>query len=155
MKKGFSGGSEGKESGCSAGDLGSIPELGRSPGEGSGNLLQHYGLENSMELQRVRHNWATFTPSLTHYGNKSPFSIPNRMLLTHNLRLLLSAAVSINKAPENSNHSFRVLVQQDFCPHFLNMVLQPAVSNMEICSLKTKYIPNINKYEDQKSIQKV
>ena len=71
------------------------------------------------------------------------------MLLTHNLRLLLSAAVSINKAPENSNHSFRVLVQQDFCPHFLNMVLQPAVSNMEICSLKTKYIPNINWSDDR------
>ena len=36
-KKGFSGGSEVKESACNAGDLGSVPGLGRSPGEGNGN----------------------------------------------------------------------------------------------------------------------
>ena len=35
---GFPGGSESKESACSSGDLGSIPRLGRSPGEGNGNL---------------------------------------------------------------------------------------------------------------------
>ena len=35
-----------KESACNAGDLGSIPGLGRSPGEGSGNSLQHPCLEN-------------------------------------------------------------------------------------------------------------
>ena len=45
---GFPGGSEGKASACNAGDLGSIPELGRSPGEGNGNPLQYSGLENSM-----------------------------------------------------------------------------------------------------------
>ena len=43
------GGSDGKASTCSAGDLGSIPGLGRSPGEGNGNLLQHYCLENPMD----------------------------------------------------------------------------------------------------------
>ena len=36
---GFSGGSDGKESTCNAGDLGLIPGLGRSPGEGNGNPL--------------------------------------------------------------------------------------------------------------------
>ena len=41
--------SAGKESACNAGDLGSIPGLGRSPGEGKGYLLQYSGLENSME----------------------------------------------------------------------------------------------------------
>ena len=45
---GFSGGSAGKESACSAGDLGSIPGLGRSPGEGKGYPLHCSGLENSM-----------------------------------------------------------------------------------------------------------
>ena len=45
---GFPGGSDGKESSCDAGDLGSIPGLGRSPGEGKGYPLQCYGLENSM-----------------------------------------------------------------------------------------------------------
>ena len=46
---GFPGGSAGKESACSVGDLGSIPVLGRSPGEGKGYPLQYSGLENSMD----------------------------------------------------------------------------------------------------------
>ena len=45
----FPGDSEGKESACSAGDPGSIPGLGRSPGEGKGYPLQYFGLENSMD----------------------------------------------------------------------------------------------------------
>ena len=45
---GFPCGSADKESTCNAGDLGSIPGLGRSPGEGKGYPLQHCGLENSM-----------------------------------------------------------------------------------------------------------
>ena len=64
----FTGGSDDKKSACNAGDLGLIPELGRSPGEGNSYPLQYSGLENSMDrgagriqsigLQRVR---ATFT----------------------------------------------------------------------------------------------
>ena len=46
---GFSCSSAGKESTCNAGDLGSIPGLGRSPGEGKGYPLQYSGLENSMD----------------------------------------------------------------------------------------------------------
>ena len=42
--------SVGKESACNAGDLGSIPGLGRSPGEGHGYLLQYSGLENSIDV---------------------------------------------------------------------------------------------------------
>ena len=42
-------GSTGKESTCNAGDLGSIPRLGRSPGEGKGYPFQYSGLENSMD----------------------------------------------------------------------------------------------------------
>ena len=45
----FPGGSAGKEGACNAEDLGSIPGLGRSPGEGKGYSLQHSGLENSMD----------------------------------------------------------------------------------------------------------
>ena len=48
-KKGFPGGSAGKESACNVGDLGLIPGLGRSPGEGKGYPLQYSGLENSMD----------------------------------------------------------------------------------------------------------
>ena len=55
---GFPGGSEVKVSASNAGDLGSIPGLGRSPGEGNGNPLQYSCLEKpgrlqSMRLQRV------------------------------------------------------------------------------------------------------
>ena len=46
---GFLGGSAGKESVCNAGDLGSIPGLGGSPGEEKGYQLQYSGLENSMD----------------------------------------------------------------------------------------------------------
>ena len=42
-------GSAGEESACNVGDLGSIPGLGRSPGEGKGYPLQYTGLENSMD----------------------------------------------------------------------------------------------------------
>ena len=46
---GFPDDSDGKESACNAGDLGSIPELGRSPGKGKSDPLQYSGLENSMD----------------------------------------------------------------------------------------------------------
>ena len=47
--KGFPGGSDGKESACNAKDSGSIPRLGRSPGEGNGYPLQYSCLQNSMD----------------------------------------------------------------------------------------------------------
>ena len=67
----FPGGSDGKESACSEGNLGSIPGSGRSPGEGNGCPLQCSCLENSgteepdglqsMRSQRVGHNLVTKT----------------------------------------------------------------------------------------------
>ena len=45
----FPGGSVGKESSCNAGDPGSIPGSGRSPGEGNGPSLQYPCLENPMD----------------------------------------------------------------------------------------------------------
>ena len=65
---GFPGGSDGKESTCRAGNLGSIPGLGRSPGGGHGNLFQYSCLENPHRqrslaayslLVRVGHDWTT------------------------------------------------------------------------------------------------
>ena len=61
---GFPGGSDGKESACNQEDLGSIPLLGRSPGEGHGNPLQYSCLENLRDrgawrniVHRVTKNW--------------------------------------------------------------------------------------------------
>ena len=77
----FPSGSDSKESTCSAGDLSSIPGLGRSPQEENGNPLQYSclgipsteepgGLQ-SMELQRVRHNQVTNTFTYTYTYVKS------------------------------------------------------------------------------------
>ena len=49
VRRAFPGGSDDKESACNVGDLGSIPGLGRCPGERNGNPLQYSGLENPME----------------------------------------------------------------------------------------------------------
>ena len=49
MAQGFLGGSNGKESACKAGDPGSIPGSGRSPGEENGNPLQYSCLGNPMD----------------------------------------------------------------------------------------------------------
>ena len=56
---GFPGGSAGKESARNSGDLGSIPGLGRSPGEGKGYLLQYSGLEDPMDcrVNGIANSW--------------------------------------------------------------------------------------------------
>ena len=58
---GFPGGLVGKESSCDAGDPGSIPGLGRSPGEGNGNPLQYSCLEHPMD----RAVWRATVPGVT------------------------------------------------------------------------------------------
>ena len=70
---GFPGNSGGKESACNAGDVGSIPGSGRSPGEGKGSPLQYSCLENPLDrgawratvhgVTRVRHDLVTKSPS--------------------------------------------------------------------------------------------
>ena len=69
---GFPRGSVGKESACNAAEVGLIPGLGRSPGEGSGNPLQYSCLGNPMDraawwatvhgVARVRHDLVTKPP---------------------------------------------------------------------------------------------
>ena len=56
---GFCGDLDGKEFPRHVGDLGSIPGLGRSPGDGNGNPLQYSCLENSMDGGTW---WATYSP---------------------------------------------------------------------------------------------
>ena len=64
QRSAFPGGSDGKESTCNVTDLGSVPGLGRSPGEGNGNPLQYSCLENPMDrgawwatVHRVTWSW--------------------------------------------------------------------------------------------------
>ena len=64
---GFPCGSAGKEFSCNAGDLDSIPGLGRSPGEGKGYSLQDSGLKNSVDciVHGVTESDTTVQPSLS------------------------------------------------------------------------------------------
>ena len=61
---GFPGGSDGKESACNVGNLGSVPQLGRSPGEGHGNPLQCTSLDNPMD----REVWQAIVHGVTKSG---------------------------------------------------------------------------------------
>ena len=89
----FPDGSEGKESARKAGDPGSIPGLGRSPGEGNGNPFQYSCLENSMDRGDW---WATvhgiiksqtwLTHSHTQCNRREPFkALWNLFVLTCHL----------------------------------------------------------------------
>ena len=92
---GFHYSSAGKESTCNAGELGSIPWLGRSPGEGKGYQFQYSGLENSTDYtvhgvakSQSSHDWETFTPC----GN-----FPSRIVifLDPSPRLLVQVPLSV------------------------------------------------------------
>ena len=62
----FLGSSVDKESACSAGDMSSIPGLGRAPGEVNGNPLRYYCLENPMD----RGAWQATVHGVTRVGHK-------------------------------------------------------------------------------------
>ena len=69
-----------KESACNAGDVGSIPESGKSPGEKNGNPLQYSGLENPMD----RETWQATVHGVTRVGHdlaSKPQSFPCRKAL--------------------------------------------------------------------------
>ena len=68
---GFLGGSDGKESTSNSGDLGLIPGLGRSPGEGNGNSLQYSCLENPMDRGAWRATVHGVAESQTQLGNEA------------------------------------------------------------------------------------
>ena len=70
-KRDFPVSSVSKESACNAGDLGSTPGLGRSPGEGKGYPLQYSGLENSMDCV-VHGITKSRTPSNFHFTSLYP-----------------------------------------------------------------------------------
>ena len=80
--KGFPGSSDGKASAYNMGDLGSIPGLGRSPGEGNGNPLQYSCLENPMDQGAW---WATVHGVAKSWTRLSDFT--HFIQLTKNHRL--------------------------------------------------------------------
>ena len=103
--------SVGKETTCSAGDLGSIPGSGRSPGKGNGNTLQYSCLENPMDrgawqatvhgVSRVRYNLAT-KPSLEMCCKRNGYS------LLHAINFC-SAFLSVNNTDIVKNSVFYLI----------------------------------------------
>ena len=75
----FPGGSDGKETACNAGDLDSIPGLGRSPGGGRGNPLQYSCLENPHGLRSL----ASYSP----WGHKESDTTEGLSTTQHSLVL--------------------------------------------------------------------
>ena len=76
--------STGKDSACSAGDLGLIPVSGKSPGEGNGNPLQYSCLENCMD----RGTWQATVYGVARVRNDLVTKPPQRSYLTLYLHLL-------------------------------------------------------------------
>ena len=70
---GFPCGSAGKEPTCNAGDLGSIPGLGKSPGKGKGYPVQYSGLENSIDcvVHGVSKSWTRLSDFDFHYRHNN------------------------------------------------------------------------------------
>ena len=85
--QGFPGGSDGKESTCNGGDLSWIPGLGKSPGGGNGNPLQHSCLENPMDREAWRAISSMGSQSRTRLSNQAQHG---RGLLALMLQLLLT-----------------------------------------------------------------
>ena len=81
-------GSAGKESACNVGDLGSIPRLGRSPGEGKGYPFQYSGLENSMDCIIHGVEESDTTERLSHANNFNNLDESDKFLGKHKLSIL-------------------------------------------------------------------
>ena len=93
---GFPCGSAGKESACNAEDLGSIPGLGKCPGEGKGYPLWYSGLENSMDC--IVHEVAKSWTQLSDFH----FQLTDNLLKSENHYFYLTCNIgfSVNKSPE-------------------------------------------------------
>ena len=90
--------SAGKESACNVGDLGSVPRLGRSCGEGNGYPLQYSGLENSMDC--IVHGAAKSQTRLSDFH----FHMVSRdgILLLSRSILLMAVSIVFKEASEKS-----------------------------------------------------
>ena len=108
---GFPCDSIGKESSCSAGDLGLITGLGRSPGEGIGNPLQYPGLENSMDciVHGVTKSW-TWLSDLHFTSHPRVMKIKTKINKWDliNLKSFCTEKEAINKEEEGGKATLRV-----------------------------------------------
>ena len=119
---GFPGGSDGKESACNARDLGSIPGLGRSPGEGNSYPLQYSHLDGQRRL-------AGYSP----WGHKES-DMTERLslswILTYSVgyNLLLSLSFLILKLPQISSFELFFWLNSLFSPLWASISSQIVMS---------------------------
>ena len=125
--KGFPGGSAGNETACNVGDLGSIPGMGRSPGEWSGYPLQYSGLENSMDyspwsckesditeqlsLSHVQEKFVKWT-NLKYYSN--PYEVDIFAGQNNSLSVSLFQPFSTQTTPTSSEANLFFMLFQSF-----------------------------------------
>ena len=95
-------GSAGREFTCNARDLGSIPRLGKSPGEGKGYTLQYYGLENRKDyivygVTKSR-TWLSdsLSPIILHTHTHTHTYLYNGILFNHKKKILQFATTGMN-----------------------------------------------------------
>ena len=122
----FPGSTDGKESACSTGDTGSIPESGRSPGEGNGNPLQYSCLENSMDSPcDCKKSDMTERLALSLSDLDAVFSISFSLSLFFPLISLVRASSTMLNRSGESVHSYLVpdLREKAFNLSLLSMVL--------------------------------
>ena len=112
----FPGGSDGKASACNTGDSSSIPGLGRSPGEGNGNPLQYYCLENSMDWEESN------TTERLHFHFQSCV----KTLLGHSVTFHQKRGESVG-----CQHTHRTLYNDIFFHGMVQCVLAVSLHNSE------------------------
>ena len=91
--------SAGKESTCNVGDLGSIPGLGRSPGEGKGYPLQYSGLDNSMDciIHGVKKSWTQLSDF--HFQGVNIHMLPQSVVNHHSETCITVQCVTVSYVP--------------------------------------------------------
>ena len=90
----------GKESPCNAGDMGSIPASGRSPGGGNGDLLQHSCWENSMDREAWR--------ATVHGDTKSWTQLSTWHTYTHGTHIIINKEGEFVGQAQYPIHCFRL-----------------------------------------------
>ena len=106
---GFPGGSAGKEFACSARDLGSIPELGRSPAEGNGYPFQYSALENSMDC--ILHGVEKSQTQLSDFHFHRDYTSPKEKLKINSCylfsKMIEKEALELSTRHEHTDFKYR------------------------------------------------
>ena len=152
--KGFPGSSDGNESTCNSGDPGSIPGLGRSPGQGHGNPLQCSCLGNSMDrevcgLQSIGlQSWTQLRDSHLHFQRRLqrvpwPFPALNTVKRWPSMYQAVGSHKTLNLLPPWSQASQLLELWENKCPlwHFVTAArvdtystLPPVTNNSTFCA---------------------